>query len=316
MNISSISAALISGKQETNLAGPATIKFDFSLVKIESPLEYRGLGACLSKERRKVAENGLQHVTARKLGALYRSVLPEAPYLVKAYGARVSEIAESPAVKPGNSRDKGAFADFAGADGTSIWAAATSGRDAILTHLLACMLARMWSHQEATSIWHELVEARRKVLRTEAFDPVASAASQATLTRAQLADWDASARFWLQIADVAKLRTQKQVMLIIQDFGLVVNTKKNLYDSVLDAWTQALGAVDRLVQGIPQNVQSGAILLGLASWHLYPNILALWSSSNQVLAQNDSLIPNGGLLTLGVKSPSPTLPEGIFWSLP
>ncbi|EXJ61764.1 hypothetical protein A1O7_02194 [Cladophialophora yegresii CBS 114405] len=316
MNTPSISAALVSGKQETNLAGLATINFDFSLVKVEPPLEYRGLGACLSKDRREVAENGLQHVTARKLGALFRSALPEVVYLVKAYGARVSEIAESPTSNSGSKRDNGAFADFVGADGTSIWAAATSGRDAILAHLLACMLARMWSHQEATSIWHELVEARRKILQTEASDPVALAASQATLTRAQLADWDASARSWLQVADAAKFRSQKQLMLIIQEFGLVVNTKKNLYDSVLDAWAQALGVVNRLVQGIPQNVQSGAILLGLASWHLYPNILALGSSSNQVVEQKDSLLPDGGLLTLGVKSASPTLPEGIFWSLP
>ncbi|ETI19685.1 hypothetical protein G647_08698 [Cladophialophora carrionii CBS 160.54] len=107
-----------------------------------------------------------------------------APYSAQSYRrARVSKIAESPTAKPGNSRDNGAFADFVGADGNSIWAATTSGRDAILTHLLACMLA-------------------------------------------------------------------------------------------------------------------------------------LGSSSNQVVAQKDSLLPNGGLLTLGVKSASLTLPKGVFWSLP
>jgi hypothetical protein len=34
----------------------------------------------------------------------------------------------------------GIFSDFTGADGTSIWAAATSGSGAISVHLLACML--------------------------------------------------------------------------------------------------------------------------------------------------------------------------------
>ena len=36
---------------------------------------------------------------------------------------------------------------------------------------------------------------------------------------------------------------QKRLTLIVQEFGLAVNTKKNLYASVLDAWTHAMIAV-------------------------------------------------------------------------
>ena len=125
------------------------------------------------------------------------------------------------------------------------------------------MLARMWSPQEAVSIWHEVVEGRRKILQRNKSNPVCLAASQVTLSRAQLADWDASARSWLEIADEAKLRNQKQLMLIIQKFGMGVNNKESLHQSVTDAWIQAMTAVDKLVQGIQQNVQSGAILLDL-----------------------------------------------------
>ena len=82
---------------------PATVKptlalvnanIDFSLIKYESPEEYRGLGAALSFNRRTVAEDGPIHSVARKLGALFEGVLPEAPNLITAYGIRVARIAE------------------------------------------------------------------------------------------------------------------------------------------------------------------------------------------------------------------------------
>lgn len=58
-------------------------------------------------------------------------------------------------------RQYGLFEKHAGADGTAIWAAATSGNAAIAVVLLACMLARMWDAPKATSIWAELVEKRK-----------------------------------------------------------------------------------------------------------------------------------------------------------
>ena len=48
-------------------------------------------------------------------------------------GAGISE--------PPGSKSDGPFADHVGADSTTIWAAATSGTEAIAVHLLACMHA-------------------------------------------------------------------------------------------------------------------------------------------------------------------------------
>jgi len=42
-----------------------------------------------------------------------------------------------------------------------MWAAVTSGEEAIGVHLLACMLARMWNGTEATSVWDEIVTKRK-----------------------------------------------------------------------------------------------------------------------------------------------------------
>ena len=149
--------------QESTLA-LANINFDFSLVKMEAPLEFRGLGSALSSKRKRDAEEGSTHITARKLGALFADGLPHTPDLSRAYGLRVSEIAENPKFNPRGSYRDGPFIDSVGADGTSIWAAATSGRGALAVHLLACLLARMWSSSEAISIWSEIIAARKSLL--------------------------------------------------------------------------------------------------------------------------------------------------------
>lgn len=107
---------------------------------MEAPPEFQGLGKALSRQRREVAEDGSTHITARKLGALFANEVPKTPKLLEAYGIRVSEIAGSGVINPQGLKQHGVFADYIGADGTSIWAAATSGRNAISVHLLACML--------------------------------------------------------------------------------------------------------------------------------------------------------------------------------
>lgn len=144
-----ISAA--TGVQEAT-AALVDMSSDFSLVKVEAPHEYRKLGQELSSKRKRNAEDGAAHSTARKLGALFARDLPDIPNLSRAYGLRVSEIAEDPRFNPHGKESDGVLADYVGADGTSIWAAATSGKGALAVHLLACMLARMWSSAEATSI--------------------------------------------------------------------------------------------------------------------------------------------------------------------
>ncbi|KAL1883294.1 hypothetical protein Daus18300_000352 [Diaporthe australafricana] len=119
----------------------ASVNIDFSLVKIDPPHEFRDVGRFLAPKRRDTAEDGILHITARRLGAIFEAILPETPQLIKAYGQRASEIMSA------SSKDSppsiGIFAQHAGIDDASIWAGATSGPGAIQVHLLACMLARM-----------------------------------------------------------------------------------------------------------------------------------------------------------------------------
>jgi len=88
--------------QENTLA-LANLEFDFTLIKIKAPVEYRGLGECLSKKLKDAAEDGISHITARKLGAL------------QAYGRRVTEIAQMPDINPRGTESDGAFVDHVGA---------------------------------------------------------------------------------------------------------------------------------------------------------------------------------------------------------
>lgn len=136
--------------------------FDFSLFKCEAPAELLPLGESLSRQRRELAEEGSFHILARRLGILFEKVLPEVPSLLKAYGTRASEIASEldKAGAPSKSIADGVFGPHLGLDTTTIWAGATSGSCALPMHLLACMLARIWSPQEATAIWVELVNNR------------------------------------------------------------------------------------------------------------------------------------------------------------
>lgn len=145
-------AALLSASQENTLT-LANINFNFAIMKFEAPAEYKGLGESLSRRWKAAAEDGSLHKVARKLGALFETEIPDVPHLIKAYETCASEIAKLPRINPSESAAYGAFADYVGADGTTIWAAATSGKNYVTMHLLACMLARIWTMQEAIAIW-------------------------------------------------------------------------------------------------------------------------------------------------------------------
>jgi len=230
------------------------------------------------------------------------------PGLIRAYGTRVSEIAASSGANPKGIKEDGFWGDFIGADGTTIWAAATSGKGAIAVHLLACMLARIWTGPQATSIWAELVTERKKDLAqldcNESVYLSSLAAAQVVLDRSQLREWDASARAWLQSADKEKSHQQLQLMLILNNIKLPVNSSMDVYKGVMETWKAALKTTEDLLKGMPQRVQDGAILLGLSAWHLYPDMLVLGDCSTKV-EQNDALVLKGGILTIGVKSLSP-----------
>ena len=317
-SLGSVHAAFATALQETSV-GLANINFDFSLLKVEAPAEYRELGASLSAKRRDAAEHGATHITARKLGLLFEEILPSTPSLFKAYGLRACEIATSPSINPRGSNDHGPFAEYIGVDGTSIWAAATSGKGAVAIHLLACMLARIWTPSEAVAIWEQILEERKTELstfdETEAIPLRSLATSQITLSREQLAEWDANARAWLRAADIAKGRNQKQVMLILDNLNLPVNGDMNVYSSVIRAWQMAMVTIDKLIDGVSHSVHNGAVLLGLSAWHLYPDFIVLGKETAST-SQKDPLIAPGSTVTLGLQGVEPENSRGVYWSLP
>ncbi|KAL8866446.1 MAG: hypothetical protein Q9198_008887 [Flavoplaca austrocitrina] len=202
--IGRITAAAAAAYNE-NQVSLINLNFDFTLLKLEAPEEFGGLGSIMSLKRKTNAESGAFHRTARKLGALFEGTLPEIQELTKAYGIRASEIAQSDKVKTKHARATELFQNQIGADSTSIWAAATSGDAAVSVHLLACMLARVFSGTVATSIWVEIVagqklhidEKQKTANFASAYDAASMAARQ-EFSRDELAEWDNSARSWIQ----------------------------------------------------------------------------------------------------------------------
>ena len=318
-NVGKVVAQLSSANNENTIA-LANANFNFSLVRVDSPKEYAGLGAALTAARREDAETGTAHMTARKLGALFEDAIEPAPELFKAYGRRVSMISTSRLANHRGPHGHGLFERHVGPDGTTIWAAATSGKTALAVNLLASLLARLWSGPEATSIWVELVaERKRHIEKTcDGSEPSHLApmhAAMQPITRKELAEWDASARAWLRTADEVKKREQTRCRLIINNLNISVDNNVDVYGSVIRAWKTAMQMMERLIKGMPQRVQNGAILLAMSAWHLYPDMVVL-GSEEKLVRQQDSLITEGGYLTVGLESANPhDGNEGVYWSL-
>jgi hypothetical protein len=324
-SLSRLTAALGSATNEFTVAA-ASLNFDFSLMKVEVPVEFQSIGGQLSSKRRNDAESGAPHRTARILGALFEDVLPATPRLVKAYGTRVSEILDSANQKGPDASRYGMFKGFTGADGTSIWAAATSGPGALQIQLLTCMLARLWEGPEATSVWAEIIKERKKEIAAKFENEEAlhfktmNIAMQPDISRAQLAEWDASARAWLRTADMIKAKEQTKFRLILENIDAPVNSDMKVYSSVMAAWKIAVSSMEAILEGKPQGFENaglrdGALLLGLCAWHLYPNLLVLGKKPVE-LSLNDPLMPSGVTITIGLQRPDEDHDRrGIYWSL-
>ncbi|KAL8893617.1 MAG: hypothetical protein Q9192_005093 [Flavoplaca navasiana] len=315
--IGRVTASALAATNE-NTFGLANFNIDFSLVKVEAPIEYRGLRSALSRHRVENAEQGPQHRTARRLGALFEQILPPIKTLAEAYGRRSSQIAETEKQKSPTAPCSGPFAQHIGLDGTSIYAAATSGSSAIAVHLLACLLARTWSGPEAIAIWVELVAERKRDINenTDASQIqglAARVAAQQEISRADLASWDASARAWLLSADETQKFRLTQLRLIIKDSGLLVSSFGNTHDSVIDVWTTAMKTLQDLVLGRPQRISKGALLIGLSCWHIFPDLNVVDPLTH--VKFNDELVAKGGVVTLGLQSASPDNDPGVQWSL-
>ena len=312
---------IVSGNTNVAEISPAlaNFNFDFTLCRVEAPTEFHGVGRALTHGRRTEAESGQSHITARILGALFTSALPKTPNLIRIYGARASEISKSAAEESSKTQSWGFFADHSGADGTTIWASATSGPESIPMHLLACLLARAWDPPEAISIWEQIVRRRREIILAD-FDNSNIAdirdvwAAKHPLSRDHLAEWDNSARSWLRTADRVKEREQKQVMLIFDNIEQQIRSDQGTYESVLSAWQEALNFFEAIVSGISQRAGSGQSLLALCAWHLYPELMVVDPSPGQT-KQNDALMPAKVIVTIGLGQKSGQR-DGICWSLP
>ena len=319
--MASLGRAIASGVTNIAEITPTLVNlnFNFALHQVEAPVEFEGVGQALSHLRRAEAEAGRTHETARILGALFISIAPKTPKLFSLYGLRASEISRSPTVNPSRNQQYGFFSNRVGADATTIWAGATSGPGAIAVHLLACMLARIWDSSEATSIWMEIVKHRSESILSGLeegsmanFSDVAAAKN--TLSRQQLAEWDASARAWLHAADRVKAYEQKQLMLILDNIGQHVNSVQGTFESVIKAWQDSLTVFEALVNGVSQKARSGEILLALSAWHLYPDLMIV-EPLPKTINQKDSLIPSCGILTVGLHRVGEEQ-GGLRWSLP
>ena len=97
--IGKFTAALVTAQNENSFS-LANLNLDFTLVKLEAPAEFKGLGMTISKQRKKDAEDGTLHKCARKLGALLEGDIPFTPKLFQAYGNRVSDISSQASVNP------------------------------------------------------------------------------------------------------------------------------------------------------------------------------------------------------------------------
>ena len=106
---------------------------------------------------------------------------------------------------------------------------------------------------------------------------------------------------------------QKKLMLILKDIAIPVSSRTDAYKSVIVAWKTAMTTMEKMIVGMPQQVQDGSVILELSSWHLYPRIIALADKVVEVDLK-DPLISGGGDLTVGMQSFDGEK-RGVTWSL-
>jgi hypothetical protein len=309
--------SLVSATNE-NYAALANVKFDFSLIKMEAPIEFNGIASALSYRRRVEAEEGPSHKTARRLGALFEDLVPSTPKLISAFGLRMSEIMNTSGVNAIGTGQHGPFEPYVGADGTTLWAAATSGIPALGVYLLSCLLARAWDAKTATAIWVELVAARKNEIKQGLQNNNNISTSSVVgacqdITRNDLALWDSSARAWLRRADKAKQWSQCQLSLIVNNIKTPIPGGPSTYTQVMNVWKQSMSALEQLLSGKPQDIVDGSVFLAFSAWHLYPDLFVLGAEPTKI-SFRDNLIPSSAVCTVGVESRSPEK-DGVRWSL-
>jgi hypothetical protein len=104
-------------------------------------------------------------------------------------------------------------------------------------------------------------------------------------------------------------------MLIVDNIGLPIPFRPQLFESVMTVWKKAMITIDKLVTGVAQHVQDPDVLIGLSAWHIYPDIAYLGRETT-LIEQNDELVQKGGLITVGMQNADPNKHRGISWTIP
>lgn len=302
--LSSLNTSLISA-QNQNVAALVNVNVDISLFRCDPSPEFLPIGKALTQRRKADAENGPIHKLACRLGFLFNEIVPDTPKLREAYGTRSSVIIQQPDINPRGTTEDGPFQDYIGADGTSIWAAATSVPASINLYLLACMLARAWDAREATAIWFELVDERKRHIQTQVdqnklVNPHTYVAVQQDISRNDLAKWDASARSWLRRADQSLSWERMQFKLIADNVELPFADTGTTFERVTSAWIRSMEVIEKLLHNVPQMACDRSVLLAISSWHLYPNLLIFQENATNVPFKDD-LFPGAAVLSLGLE---------------
>ncbi|KAK2012149.1 hypothetical protein LZ32DRAFT_678456 [Colletotrichum eremochloae] len=303
-NFGNFQNSLLSNKNEFSPA-LVNINLDISLFRCNPAAEFLRVGSALTSWRKKEAEDGHLHKTACRLGFLFSEILPDTPELLKAFGTRASEILDSPNINPQGTAEDGPFRDFIGADGTCIWAAATSTAASIGVYLLACILARAWDAKTATSLWVELIRDRKAQVQSlldsgKIVNPHTVIAIQQDVTRDDLAKWDASVRAWLRRADCFMDHHRNQFALIMNNVGTPFIDTGTTYEKVTTAWKRAMETMERLLNNKPQQADDRIILIAISSWHMYPNLVVFQEQATSIIFK-DTLFKNSAVLSLGLE---------------
>lgn len=71
-------------------------------------------------------------------------------------------------------------------------------------------------------------------------------ASRQDFTREELAQWDNSARSWIQCGDLVKEKEHSNMLNVLDTAKLVINRDKNTFRNVMTAWVDASKAMNCL----------------------------------------------------------------------
>jgi len=69
---------------------------------------------------------------------------------------------------------------------------------------------------------------------------------------------------------------------------------------------------ENLIRGMPQQVRDGSALLGISSWHMFPDMVLIGDEAAEIV-QDDPLFGETSVLTLGIQA---TGEQSVSWSLP